>query len=140
MQERVWLTYETVKAGVALVFLFFIVFCSPGMSCAAHQKVGINLDVRYRWEFQDNFNKKYYGKNPPQGSSDDGCLLQRIRLTSDLNPGKNIHFSLGIQDSRAYGVALPDKVFYKPGLSLEQKTSRTYSMEQISYMTRTASV
>ena len=126
MQKGVWLMYAKVKAGVGLVILFFIVVFGPCISCAAYQKAGVNLDVRYRWEFQNNFNKKYYGKNPPQGSSDDGFLLQRIRLTSDLNLEENIHLSLGIQDSRAYGVALPDKVFYKPGLSLEHNPYKDY--------------
>ena len=114
------------KAGVALVILLFVGLFGPYISCAADRKAVINLDVRYRWEFQDNFNQKYYGKKPPKGSSDDGFLLQRIRLICDLHPIENIHFSLGMQDSRAYDVALPDKAFYKPGLDLEHNPYKDY--------------
>lgn len=96
------------------VFLTLFAFISP--SAVADDLLRINADIRYRWEYENHFNQKFYGKNPPKGDSDDGFLLQRIRLTFDFKPHKNVHLSMGLQDSRAYDVALPDDAFYKSRL------------------------
>ena len=91
---------------------------------AADELFRLNADIRYRWEYEHNFNQKFYGKNPPKGSSDDSFLLQRIRLTLDYNPNNNLHISAGLQDSRAYNVALPDDAFYNSRLDLEHNPNK----------------
>ena len=85
-----------------------------------------NGEIRYRWEYEDNFSQKFYGENPPKGGSDDGFLLQRIRLTFDFNPHKNVYISAGLQDSRAYDVALSDDTFYKSRLGLEHNPNEDH--------------
>ena len=107
-----------------LAFLTLFAFVSS--PAVADDLLRINADIRYRWEYEDNFNQKFYGKNPPKGDSDDGFLLQRIRLTFDFNPHKNVHISAGLQDSRAYDVALPDDAFYNSRLGLEHNPNKDY--------------
>ena len=110
--------------GKRLVFLILFVFVSS--SAVADDLLRINADIRYRWEYENSFNQKFYGKNPPKGDSNDGFLLQRIRLTFDFNPHRNVHISAGLQDSRAYDVALPDDAFYKSRLGLEHNPNKDY--------------
>ena len=61
--------------------------------------------IRFRYEFSDNFNQKYYGV------SDDGFLLQRVRFGFYYDLGNHFGFSFGIQDSEVYDIALTDKNF-----------------------------
>lgn len=93
---------------------------------AAEDVVRMNADVRYRWEYEENFNQKFYGASPPKGDANDGFLLQRFRLTFGFNPYKNVHISAGLQDSRAYDSALPGKAFYNSPLDLEHNPNKDY--------------
>ncbi|MFH1673270.1 MAG: alginate export family protein [Pseudomonadota bacterium] len=100
-------------------FIFLIFLAGVSVAVASDEVLRVDADIRYRWEYQDNFNQKFYSENPPKGDSDDGFLLQRVRLTVGYNPHRNVHFSAGVQDSRAYDVALSDDAFYNSGLGLE---------------------
>ncbi len=106
-----------------MVLIFFV---SPPLAKAADESLRINVDVRYRGEYQDNFNQKFYGENPLKGKSDDAIFLQRIRLTFNINLHKNVQLSAGMQDSRAYDVALPDDAFYNPMLGLEHNPNKDH--------------
>ncbi|MBW1679802.1 MAG: alginate export family protein, partial [Deltaproteobacteria bacterium] len=52
---------------------------------SAGKKLTFGTNIRLRYEFQDNFNQKYYGDNPKRGSSDDGFLLGRFRAGFDYD-------------------------------------------------------
>lgn len=109
------------------IFLAILLSClNVSVALAADDVLRMNADVRYRWEYEDNFNQKFYGASPPKGDANDGFLLQRIRLTFDFNPYKNLHISAGLQDSRAYDVALPDEAFYNSRLGLEHNPNKDY--------------
>jgi len=111
-----------------IILLFFPIYLVAWVSfaAAADKLVRIKADIRYRWEYEDQFNQKYYGKDPPKGEADNGFLLQRIRFALAFRPGRNICLSAGIQDSRAYNVALPDYAFYKPRLGLHHNPYKDY--------------
>nr|HDN01057.1 hypothetical protein [Deltaproteobacteria bacterium] len=104
--------------------VFLTLFALTPSPTVAYDLLRINADIRYRWEYKNNFNQKYYGENPPEGDSYDGSLLQRIRLTFDFNPHKNVHISAGLQDSRAYDAALPDDAFHNSRLGLEHNPNK----------------
>ena len=70
-------------------------------------------NIRFRYEYQDNFNCKYYGDQPKKGESHDGFLLGRFRFGFDYYPNQNLHLSLWIQDSEVWDSALGDSDFYK---------------------------
>lgn len=108
-------------------FMTILLFCiNTSLGVAADEVLGVNADIRYRWEYEENFNQKFYGESPPKGDADDSFLLQRIRLTFDFNPYKNVRISAGLQDSRAYDVALPDEAFYNSGLGLEHNPNEDH--------------
>jgi hypothetical protein len=102
-----------------------VVFFYASVTSAA-ETLRINGDVRYRFEYEDNFNQKFYGKNPPKGDSDDAFLLQRIRIGFVLKVHEHVLLSAGLQDSRAYGVALPDDAFYNSRLGLQNNPNKDY--------------
>ena len=79
------------------------------------------MDVRLRYEFQDNFNQKYYGDDPKQGSADYGFLLGRFRTGFDWCPCKKLHLAFWGQHSEVWGMALPDSAFYHARLRPESK-------------------
>ncbi len=80
------------------------------ISGIASARLKFGYDVRYRYEFTDNFNKKFYGKNMAYGVSRDGFLLQRVRAGLDYRR-EHMAFSLWLQDARAFDWSLPDRLF-----------------------------
>lgn len=78
----------------------------------AGRKLAFWANVRFRYEYQDNFNMKSYGDRPVIGESNDGFLLGRFRTGLDYNPFKNIHLALGIQHSEVWGLALEERDFF----------------------------
>ncbi len=95
-------------------------------SMALAGPVRIQGEIRYRWEYQHHFNIKYYGKHPLKGKSNDGFLLQRARFMLGYKLNDHVYLSAGIQDSRAYDVAIPNKDFYKPRLGLKHNPYKDY--------------
>ena len=107
------------------LFIYALLFITNvSLVMAADDLLRFNADIRYRWEYENNFNQKFYGKNPPEGDSNDVFLLQRIRLTFDYNPNENVHISTGVQDASAYDVALNDDAFYNSNLGLEHNPNK----------------
>jgi len=70
------------------------------------------VQVRYRYEYDDNFSVKFYGEHPKKGEADDGFLLQRLRAGFTCRLSENFLLSAGVQDARVYDPGLPDEVFY----------------------------
>ena len=81
-------------------------------------------EFRLRYEFQHHFNQKYFGDDPPRGSSEDGFLLGRLRAGFDWMPSDRLHCSLWLQDSEAWDVALSDGVFYDRKFGLENNPNK----------------
>jgi hypothetical protein len=101
--------------ALAGFLIFSSIYIPPA---AAEDSLVFGLTTRFRYEFQDNFNQKYYGENPKQGSADDAFLLGRLRAGVDYKPSEKIHLALWLQDSECWDMALPDSAFYdgKPGM------------------------
>lgn len=102
------------EKNVAPLILSLILMLSlfPGPVCQAGEDLTFEASIRIRSEFQNNFNQKYYGGNPPRGSGDDGFLLVRMRFGFDYRPFEEFHISLKVQDSEVWDIALPDSAFY----------------------------
>ena len=90
----------------------------------AEGKLIFGTNVRFRYEFQNNFNQNFYGDNPKNGSSNDGFLLGRFRAGFDYYPGENIHLALWMQDSEAWDNALSDSSFYIETFGIENNPNR----------------
>lgn len=82
--------------------------------------------VRFRYEFQDGFNQKYYGPNPPRGQSSDGFLLGRFRAGLDWYPAQKVHIALWGQHATCWGNALPDSQFYNATFRTEHNPNKDY--------------
>ncbi len=76
------------------------------LPCSLYSQATLYANIRYRYEFQNNYNQKLYG------AGNDGFLLQRIRTGYILHFSK-IDIAFGIQDSRAYDVKIKDR-YFKP--------------------------
>ena len=106
------------------VILPFLGFLDSGIARAEEEKLTFGTNIRFRCEFQDNFNQKYYGDNLVRGSSDDGLLLGRFRAGFDYRPFQNIHLALWMQDSEVWDIALPDSAFYKGTFGMEHNPNK----------------
>ena len=105
------------------VMLFRVFFCC-GISHSDIKKFTFGVQSRFRYEFQNNFNQLYYGTYPAKGTSDDGFLLGRFRAGFDYRPLKKIHFSMWMQDSEAWGLALSNNAFYNKKFGMEHNPDK----------------
>jgi hypothetical protein len=113
----------SVLARFLILFLFLcaFVFQTPCFAVAKAQesskkdpaKLKVWANVRFRYEAQDNFNLKSYGKHPVVGDEDDTFLLGRFRFGFKGNLYKNISYSIGVQHSEAWGLEINDSKFHK---------------------------
>jgi len=99
--------------AVLSVALLFRGFLGHGIAQAEGKKLSFGANTRFRYEYQDNFNAKYYGDRPKKGEVNDGFLLGRFRLGFDYHPTKNIHLALWMQHSEVWDLALKEEDFYK---------------------------
>lgn len=113
---------ELAVVSVAVVMAQF--FLDLVLVHADEEKLTFGANIRFRYEFQDNFNQKFYGGNHARGSSDDGFLLGRFRAGLDYRPYKNIHLSLWMQDAEVWDIALPDSAFYNGKFGREHNPNR----------------
>ena len=82
-------------------------------------KLTFGANTRFRYEYQDNFNAKYYGDRQKKGEANDGFLLGRFRLGFDYQPTKKIHLALWMQHSEVWDLALKEEDFYKNNFKRE---------------------
>ncbi|MDY6951572.1 MAG: alginate export family protein [Thermodesulfobacteriota bacterium] len=75
-------------------------------------KLSAWTNIRFRYEYQDNFNGKFYGDAPQAGKSNDNFLLGRFRFGLHYYPHEMIHLSVGTQHSEAWDLALEEGDFY----------------------------
>lgn len=91
------------------------------------------LQIRYRYEYDNNFSIQYYGKNTEAPTSD-AFLLQRIRAGFNYNITSNILLTFGIQDSRAFDVDYSDKLFYNSSLHHFNNPYKDYTEPYDTYL------
>ena len=117
------------------ISLVIVLFCHVSASAQAQQQNGgpgqdkklfFGLNTRFRYEFQDGFNQKYYGPNPPRGQSSDGFLLGRFRAGLDWYPTEKIHLAVWGQHATCWDNALPDSAFYSKSLATENNPNKDY--------------
>lgn len=113
------------SSGIRLFFFtllgFILVFQLPSVLAAKEaakskkdpDRINIWGSARFRYEGQDNFNLKSYGKHPVVGDEDDTFLLGRFRLGFKGQLYKNISYSIGMQHSEVWGLAINDSKFEK---------------------------
>ncbi len=86
----------------------------------------LSTQERFRYEFQDRFNQKYYGQDPPYGKTRDGFLLGRFRFGADWYPTSRLHLVMWIQDSRAWDWDMPERAFYNKTLDAYHNPEKDY--------------
>jgi len=102
---------------LAVFFGLFFPFCGSENSSAwadgkESKKLTFGVNLRTRYEFQNSFNKKFYGDSPSYGKDQDGFLLGRLRAGFDWRPHEKIHFSLWGQNAEAWDSAMSNSAFY----------------------------
>ncbi len=105
--------------SISFVLSFFI-----ASKALANETLVFGTDIRLRYEFQDNFNQKHCGDNPPKGSSDDGFLLGRFRAGFDYRPSEIIHLTVWMQHSDVWGMALDESDFYNDKFRCEHNPNK----------------
>ncbi len=105
---------------ISTVIIIFNSFFFLGIPYSwSEEKLSFGADMRVRYEFQDNFNLKYYGEKPRKGSADDGFLLGRFMVGLDCRPSDKLHIALWIKHADAWDMALSDKDFYNEKSDME---------------------
>jgi len=66
-------------------------------------RLDVGGSVRFRYEYQNDFNIQRYADDRKPGLRSDHFLLQRTRLDFDLHLGEDAHVYTQLQDARAYG-------------------------------------
>lgn len=77
-----------------------------GITDAADSKTTLDIEVRERYEHQENFNDKFYGTNPGKGAAADDYLLSRIRIGLTHKFNEHLTGKVSLQDARAFGMEL----------------------------------
>jgi len=98
--------------GYLTLFLARNSFCLEHLQTKTNPKLLFWSVLRFRYEYQNNFNIKSYGDDPAVGEKDDGFLMGRLRAGFRYIPFKNLLLSLGIQHSVVWDLALEDEDFY----------------------------
>ena len=114
------MNYFRSVSGAAVILLMFITTLQAAPQPApqpAHNRkkpvLTFGAGMRFRYEFQNNFNQKFYGDEPGQGKANDGFLLGRFRAGLDWYPTDTIHIALWGQYSDAWDMEMPDSAYYK---------------------------
>jgi len=72
-------------------------------------KLDFGANVRLRYEYQHNFNAKYYRDDPEGEELSDGFLLGRLRFGFDYDVDKAIHLALWAQHSEVWDAASEER-------------------------------
>ncbi len=87
--------------------------CQAGTKGGSDENIlTFGANVRFRYEFLDNFNLKYYGDQPAKGEASDGLLLGRFRLGMDYRPTENIHVAVWGQHAQVWDLGFKESDFY----------------------------
>ena len=117
--------------GYALLALLYCLTAGLGTAKATSPTSGSRYwfygDLRYRFEYQNNFNARYYGRDPQTGAAADSFLLQRIRAGFHYQLSDYLELAAGVQDARAWGLEPGDDAFYKSNLGLINHPYKDYT-------------
>ncbi len=110
-----------------MIFLLDLSLLLPTMVMAKsiyNNSLYFGTNIRFRYEYQNNFNIKSYSDHPVVGKADDSFLLGRFRTGIDYWYTKNLHLKLWLQDSRVWGLNISDNRFYKYNFNREHNPYR----------------
>jgi len=116
------------KFAIVLIFcgIIYFQFSHIALSQPVNNTLIFGANVRFRYEYQNNFNQKCYGDNPPIGEANDGFLLGRFRMGINYWYSPKFHLSLWMQDSRVWDNEIPDEAFYKYNFNREHNPYKDY--------------
>ncbi len=107
-----------------IIIILSILLIQPFINSFLYSSIlKFGSQIRFRYEFQNNFNQKFYGNHPKLGKANDGFLLGRFNLGFDYFY-KNIHLKLWGQDSEAWDIAIPDKAFFNKTFNMENNPNK----------------
>jgi len=108
-------------ASILLIIPSSVLWARPGVFKPKDDPAGPALwgGLRFRHEFQDNFNLKSYGDSPVVGDEEDNFLLGRLRLGIKGRLYKNVFFSAGIQHAEVWGMEINESQFFKKSFDRE---------------------
>ena len=113
MYQYLGKTFILISFLLTLLLPFGSIMAQEAQAEKKKNKLIFGSEMRLRYEFQNNFNQKFYGDGPGQGSSNDGFLLGRFRAGLDWYPTDKIHIAVWGQDSEAWDMDMPNSSFYK---------------------------
>jgi len=108
---------EKLTATISGAFILFVF--TGNADSQGNQALTVNADLRLRYEFMDNFNKKFYGDDPPVGKGADGFLLGRFRLGIEWQLLQNLQVAVGIQHADVWDSSFPEKAFHSSTFGME---------------------
>lgn len=107
------------KLFLVILLAVFLLHESDGICLAKDKqedqggnKLSFWANIRLRYEYQDNFNAKFYGDNPKKGESNDGFFLGKFRFGLYYDPNEIIRVAMGVQHSEAWDVGFKESDFY----------------------------
>ncbi len=71
--------------------------------------ISYDTDIRFRYEYFDGMNEKYYGNNPIIGENRDGYLLSRIRVGATYKASDDLTLRVSAQDAMAFDYSIKPK-------------------------------
>lgn len=111
-----------------------VAFCLISSTVGASSDFSGYLQLRYRYEFLDNFGVNFYGPAQKIGPEKDAFLLQRLRAVFRYTLTENALFSLGIQDSRAFDLGIQDEKFFSSTLGRPNNPYKEYTEPYDAYL------
>lgn len=84
----------------------------------------IDAQLRLRYEYMNNVNDKYYGKNPKLGVKDDSYLLSRIRVGLTHTFNDSFKARVSVQDSRVFGWGFDEKDWYNKEFGMQNNPQK----------------
>lgn len=110
--------------AIPCIFSLCGIFSPVTMAQGVQGKLTFGANIRFRYEYQDNFNQLYYGDDPAKGNARDGFVLGRLRTGLDYNPDPDIHLSLWMQNAEVWDSALTDSDFYSSRFGMEDNPNK----------------
>jgi len=107
--------------------LAMLAFCLISSTVEASSDFSGYFQLRYRYEFLDNFGVNFYGPAQKIGPAQDAFILQRLRAAMKWGLTENALFSLGIQDSRAFDLGIQDERFFASALGRPNNPYKEYT-------------
>ncbi|HQR73440.1 MAG TPA: alginate export family protein [Sulfurovum sp.] len=89
-------------------------------------EVGVDGQVRLRFETFDNMNEKYYGTNPKLGEAKDSYLMSRIQVGLFYRFNEEWDARISMQDARVFGWGFDNTDWYNSEFNQVHSTQTDY--------------